>query len=79
MKIETKFNVNDPVWVIHKNKAENTKIESIKVDTYKLGDVKIQYCVNVDPLRNESGYHFIPALYYENEMFTSKEELINSL
>ena len=70
MKVETKFNVDDKVWLIDNNRVVNATIASVwafkNIHTNK--KVEIRYSMfNVDKDR------------YESEVFATKEELLASL
>lgn len=71
MKIETKFNYGQKVWCVDDNKVNNCTIMSINVQypvINKNMDVVVYYSL--------SGIH---GAKHENQIFATKEELINSL
>lgn len=76
MTIKTKYNIGDEVWVIFRNKAILVPIDKIRIfnelnfvtDAKKIVDyvMRIQYC-------------FLDEWVDEENLFSSKEELIKSL
>lgn len=78
MRIETKYNINDKFWVISKKNSKAIELEvwNINISYYKplvkeRGHLE-RYCDIF--YAGEAG-----QVYKENEMFNSKEELIESL
>jgi hypothetical protein len=74
MKIETKFSVNDKVWLLHNNKIINSEILSISILVTHKGKIEEKYALK----EISNVYTGITHPYFEN-IFTTKEELINSL
>jgi hypothetical protein len=73
MKIETKFNPGDKVWVIHEGKALSFIIYIIKFEFTKNGQI-IENYLNIGP-ENEAKF----KIFEDRFCFTTREELINSL
>lgn len=73
MKIETKYNIGDEVWVMHEGSIRKTRIRSIKIYYSKLYGTSEEY-----GLKLRDNYRF-RVVTKESRMFPSKEELINSL
>jgi hypothetical protein len=75
MKIETKFNIGDEVFVLVDTKLEKRKIHSLKVEVEKIGQFEIKYWFR---LENECG-----VVYFESKsesmIFASKDEFLNQL
>lgn len=67
MKIETKFNIGDDVWMIANNKAEQVGIKSIVINVEEF--TKVEYF-----LSNGNCLAFS-----EERFFTTKEALLQSL
>lgn len=71
MKIETKFNVGNEVWFIHNNVPQSLEIGFITVTIENGYCVEYTFRLGADTKR---------VLYLrEDEVFSTKEELINSL
>jgi hypothetical protein len=71
MRIETKFNINDEVWVIdfYESKPEILKRQISEIETNSYSEeIDIFYKM-----------WFTEVKYNENSVFKSKEELIASL
>ena len=66
MEIKTKFSVNDIIWCIYENKAIRAKITAVSI-TVDTANTVIEYTIDRD------------ERLYENQVFSTKEELINSL
>jgi hypothetical protein len=69
MKIETKFNIDDKVVVLWDNKAITSKIYSSKIEIDSSG-IKILYFIF---------YGKECKIFKEQDIFNSKEQLIESL
>jgi hypothetical protein len=67
MTIETKFNIGDEVWLMESNKAQQTVVYQINIVVHPSNYV-IQY--------QEKGY---TNWYNEDQLFPSKESLLQSL
>ena len=70
--IETKFNVNDKVWILDGKKARQLSIYSIKMTIDLDKDISIQYYFNKGTEDN-----FKCMIVNESECFTTLDELIN--
>lgn len=72
MKIETKYNINQTVFLLQENKSVSGTVHSIS--TYCLPDSlpSIEYFLRV-------GEVLEVVSYPEEKLFPSKQELINSL
>lgn len=77
MKIETKFNVGDEVFVLVGIKLEKRKIHSLKVEVEKDGTIKTNYWLKVDDGDGLFDYHF--EIINELKVFTSREDFLNQL
>lgn len=71
MKIETRFNLNDVVWVIFDNMVKKGCISGINLKYSTTEINKMIYVVSIDPT--------LHCTRTEDQIFTSKEELIKSL
>lgn len=69
MKINTKFDVGDRVFFMNDNKVCETNIERITITT-KEDNIEIKYLVKVS-----YGYESL----LESKVFTTKQELLNTL
>lgn len=67
MKIETKYNVGDNVWIMHRNRCLCCKVSMIKIDINP--KIYIQYVFILDE----------NIWLSEEFVFPTKEELIKSL
>lgn len=61
MKTETKFEVNEMVWVIDEGKARELPINSIKITHYQDQRIEIEYYINKG---TETNYKCL--IIYEN-------------
>lgn len=76
MKIETKFNLNQDVWAMKDNKPYSFRVWDIEV---AIESVPCDYYgTKVNTSTRYRGYGSSPWVY-ENYLFTSKEELLESL
>ena len=71
MKIETKYNIGDEVWVSVKDKPTKGKVRGINARIGKLGDT-IYSRITYEVISYE-----LP--YVEDAVFPTKEELLNNL
>lgn len=71
MIFETKFNPGEEVWFMHYNKPQKFTIEKVKCSA----STSFRY-VNVYEMRYNSTS---PLIKHENELFRTKQELIESL
>ena len=74
MKIETKFNAGDKVWFIHESKAIEKEVHSIKIEIEK-SETFINYFINMSEV--DGAFNF--NLLKENQLFTSKQSLIDNI
>ena len=74
MKFETKYNKDDLVWILYKDKILHKKVHSIKCESSPWNSAAIAYFINIgDDDKFES--HIVE----EDKCFATKEELIKSL
>jgi cell fate regulator YaaT (PSP1 superfamily) len=73
MKIETKFNPSNEVWVIYKSKAKKCEVHSIKV-YINLDKVETIYFLNVGTKDNFKCEAFLASC-----LFKTRKELIDNL
>lgn len=72
MKIETKFNVEDTVHFMRDNKARKGKVDSIQIIVAKrIGRLTASPVYFVENGKQKG--------YLENELFATKEELLQTL
>ena len=78
MTIETKYNPNDPAWVMRNGRPDCLVIDNVYASAFKLDNkmrepsIKITY-----KLTNYGLYNF--GIYDEEEICTTREELIKRL
>lgn len=66
MEVNSKYNINDVVWIVNKNKVIQQKIQGIEITAYKD--------------KTEIEYTFIgDSKLPEDRVFKTKQELIDSL
>ena len=73
MKIETKYNLEDTVWVMHENKVESGMVAGLDATISPMNSaLSITYII-----------HYLPKTgarkCAEYELYPSKEELLKSL
>ena len=73
MRIETKFNVNDDVYLIYNNKVVSSTIAEVKVTVKKANKTETYGICGIIDMAGH--YDYIP----DNKLFKTKEGLINSL
>jgi|JI10StandDraft_1071094.scaffolds.fasta_scaffold742979_3 hypothetical protein len=71
MELKTKFNVNDIVWFMEKNKPVEEKIWNIEISIGNNPRIKYIFFNN----RNNESHRVM----MEKEVFSTKEELLKSL
>jgi len=71
MKIETKYNLGHKVWLIFDSKIRECSIDEIIIYVTVAGK-KTKYMARANMMDTLQ-------LFYENDLFASKKELINSL
>lgn len=74
MKIETKFNVGDEVWVRWEGGIYHTKVEAITVEIFCGKDGEIIKSIRYDMIVPDAYLS-----YKEHALFPTKEELLKSL
>lgn len=73
MKIETKFDIGQEVWLDHFREISIARISHIDIYVNKNGSVKPMYWVIIPPAD-------MPIFKYEErELFLTKQELLDSL
>lgn len=73
MKIETKYDIGQEVWINHFHEVKMANISHIDIYVNKNGQVKPFYWVVIPPSDT-------PIFKYEeHELFPTKEELLKSL
>ena len=71
MEVNSKYNINDIVWVVNRNKAIQQKIQSVETTSY-VNEKEI--------VKTEIEYTFIGGCKLsEDRMFKTKQELIDTL
>ena len=81
MEIKTKFNIGDKVWTLHENKIVKFTINQIEANVYD-DEILIKYGSKERIKQTVSWSIFQQELSIskkESELFSAKEELINSL
>ena len=66
MEVYSKYNINDTVWVVNRNKVIQQKIQGIEITAYK-DKIEIEYTFIGD------------SKLPEDRVFKTKQELIDSL
>jgi hypothetical protein len=80
MTIQTKKDIGDIIFFLHKHKIISSNITDIRTESKaeeKFIETKIQYFVKVENEKSSIGYDY--KILDENEVFDSKEQLIESL
>jgi len=72
MKIETKYDPGDTVWIMIGNRPKECVI-------YEVDPGKIMKSMTYQDRYTIEGYNANSPTFYEREIFRTKEELINSL
>ena len=71
MEVNSKYNINDTVWVVNRNKVIQQKIQSVETTSYvnekEIVKTEIEYTFN--------GGGKLP----EDRVFNTKQELIDTL
>lgn len=71
MTIETKYNVEDMVWLMCENKPINQKVLSVfTTSSIEGGKLKTSTCYNIQ---------FCTPTYKDDDLFQTKEELLQLL
>ncbi len=70
------YDIEDLVWIMHNNKAIQVKVYSIEIDV-------LEICYKL--ISSDGKYDFIEdnnkatIIFYEKELFKTKQDLLNSL
>ena len=71
MEVNSKYNINDTVWVVNRNKVIQRKIQSVETTSY-VNEKEI--------VKTEIEYTFIGGdKLPEDRVFNTKQELIDTL
>ena len=71
MEVNSKYNINDTVWVVNRNKVIQQKIQSVETTSY-VNEKEI--------VKTEIEYTFIGGdKLPEDRVFNTKQELIDTL
>lgn len=77
MTIETKFNLNEEVWIMKDNKPYSFNIWDIQITT---GLIPTDYYgTKITSSIKYRGYGGSAPWFYEHQLFSTKEELLASL
>lgn len=78
MKIETKYNIGDEVWVMKDNRPKKFEVQGLSIE---LIDGLYDSCrhFGIDVIKYDLGTRMFPLIYGECVVFPSKEELLKSL
>ena len=74
MKIETKFDPKQKVFFLFENRVCTEFIEEIKITIDSAGIQYVEYIVNDNPMGSPYG-----KLFLEEQLFTTKQDLLDSL
>ena len=74
MKIATKFNCKDKVFLLFQNKVHEVEIERIEIRVNKGGVDMIRYTITKNPVSDTYTTYF-----NEEELFATKEDLFKTL
>lgn len=75
MKIETKFNINQIVFILNNNRIESVRVDQIETFTNAHNSLSINYLLVEKDSRNRAEI----GTYLEDDIFETKEDLIKSL
>ena len=71
MEVNSKYNINDTVWIVNRNKVIQQKIQSVETTSY-VNEKEI--------VKTEIEYTFIGGgKLSEDRVFNTKQELIDTL
>ena len=78
MKIETKYDIGQEVWVMKDNRPQKFKVQGLSVE---FADGMYDGCLQlgIDMISYELGSRMSPLLYSEINFFRTKQELLDSL
>ena len=74
MKIETKFDCEQEVFMIAQNKVFEVEIERIIIEVSELGTERLTYIIKEHPISSSYSRSF-----GESSLFATKDELLKSL
>lgn len=79
MNIQTKFKVGDKAWCIYKAKAAQLTIQRIDINVMRV-DANVYMTDHLTEIVYTGNFgHSLDYRYSEEELFATKEELINQL
>ena len=78
MIIETKFNIDDEVYYISATKVAIGYIHYISVTVTQSGEIKKEYILRTRKELSEASWS-MPVSAGEGDIFSSREELVNSI
>lgn len=78
MKIETKYDIGDEVWVMKDNRPQEFEVNGISVECL---DGMYNSCIHsgIESVKYDLGKRMNPMIYSEIYLFPTKEELLKSL
>lgn len=68
METKTKYNIGDKVWLIRDNRAQRSDITRVVISVESSDNYEVSYSL-----------HFGDTEFPEDQLFSSKEELLKSL
>lgn len=78
MKIETKYNIGDEVWVMKDNRPQKFEVQGISVELVDGLYKSCRHC-GIDVISYELGSRMCPLVYMECSVYRTKQELLDSL
>lgn len=78
MKIETKYDIGQEVWVMKDNRPQKFEVQGISVELID-GLYKSCRYFGIDVISYELGSRMSPLIYCECSVFRTKQELLDSL
>lgn len=79
MTIKTKYNIGDKVWFMYDNTVESDEIHSIRCDIWLNGDVSERYKTHRQTLDKNNNDYIKDISFGIEQIFPTKQELLNSL
>ena len=78
MKIETKYDIGQEVWVMKDNRPKKLKVNGISVECL---DGMYNSCIHfgIESVKYDLGERMRPMIYSEIYLYPTKEELLKSL
>ena len=78
MKIETKYDIGQEVWVMKDNRPKKLKVNGISVEGL---DGMYNSCIHsgIESVKYDLGERIRPMIYSEIYLYPTKEELLKSL